>query len=84
MSKYIVFSKPSCPFCVKAVELLKEKKAVNSVVNFNGSMEQQVLLSEIKSAYDYETVPMIFKRDGNSVQFIGGYTDLVEHFSQDG
>ena len=84
MNRYIVFSKPQCPYCIKAVELLKEKGVVNSVVNFNDSMDQQIILSEVKAAYDYKTVPMVFKRDGDSVQFIGGYTDLVEHFSQDG
>ena len=31
----------------------------------------------MKDAYDWKTVPMIFSRVGNVINFIGGFTDLV-------
>ena len=44
------------------------------IVNF--SDDQTELLSEIKDAYSWPTVPMIFRREKNEIEFIGGYTDL--------
>ena len=39
-------------------------------------------LKLLKEAYSYETVPMVFKREGDQINFIGGYTDLVKHFDE--
>ena len=47
------------------------------VVNFEP--DQQQVLQEIKDAYQWPTVPMIFRiNDDKKVDFIGGYTDLCE------
>ena len=72
--RYILFIKETCPFCVKAVNLLEEKGLSYKVVNF--LPEQQQLLREIKEAYSCSTVPMIFERNGADISFIGGFTDL--------
>jgi glutaredoxin len=77
--RYILFTKKSCPFCTKAVDFLEQTKADYSEVVFDQDQEQKVL-QEIKDAYEWSTVPMIFSREGNSIKFIGGYTDLVELF----
>ena len=44
--------------------------------------DQESVLTEIKDAYDWPTVPMIFQIDDDKkINFIGGYSDLVEHAS---
>tara|TARA_R100000008_G_scaffold34486_1_gene19504 strand:- start:5128 stop:5379 length:252 start_codon:yes stop_codon:yes gene_type:complete len=75
--KYVVFCKKTCPFCVKALEVLQEKELPFYSVNFDEDSE--ILLQEMKTAYDWPTVPMIFLREDEKViKFIGGYTDLME------
>ena len=78
--KYVLFIKESCPFCVKAKEVLEQSGAELKIVNFE---EDQVgILQEIKEAYNWPTVPMIFEA-GEKINFIGGYTDLVKHFDEE-
>ena len=73
--RYILFIKEDCPFCVKAKALLDEKGLEYKLVNFSG--QQESILQEMKDAYDWKTVPMIFSRVGSVIKFIGGFTDLV-------
>ena len=75
---YIIFCKPTCPFCIKAVKILEEREETFKVVDF--SEEQAQVLAEIKGAMNWPTVPMVFHRNGPAIRFIGGYTDLVKHF----
>jgi len=74
--RYILFVKGNCPFCNDAVKLLEQKNMPYNVVNFDS--EQEGVLTEIKKAHEWETVPMIFYRDGSDIKFIGGYTDLQQ------
>ncbi len=78
--RYILFIKKECPFCVKAIQFLEEKKIEYSLVNFNH--EQESILQEVKNAYNWKTVPMIFSRDNDLVKLIGGYTDLIKLFGE--
>ena len=75
-SKYVLYVKSTCPFCIKAQELLnicdKEDRTVNLDAN-------PVLFESMKQAWDWKTVPMVFEFSGNepsNTKFIGGYTDL--------
>tara|TARA_B100000131_G_scaffold278672_1_gene283352 strand:- start:2883 stop:3131 length:249 start_codon:yes stop_codon:yes gene_type:complete len=81
MDRYIIFSKPGCPFCVSAVQLMQERDLEFGEVVFEP--EQENILAEIKKVHDWRTVPMIFKRVGNDVKFIGGYTDFLDHLGID-
>ena len=72
--RYILFVKNSCPFCSDAIELLEREDLSYRVVNFD--FDQEEVLTEIKKAYDWGTVPMIFYREGQDIKFVGGYTDL--------
>ena len=72
--RYILFAKKTCPFCIKAEALLKKNNLLYNVVNFE--LSQEGVLSEIKKAHNWNTVPMIFARDGANIKFIGGFTDL--------
>jgi|TARA_R100000005_G_C4990501_1_gene197941 glutaredoxin len=73
---YKLIVKNSCPFCVSAISLLKEKNLLYSVTSVDGNPE---LLREAKANYNWQTVPIITKVDHNGTMFIGGYTDLKEH-----
>ena len=72
--RYILFIRDNCPFCDSAIELLAEKKLPFKIVRFD--KRQTTALNEVKAAYDWDTVPLIFKREGNNITFIGGFTDL--------
>jgi len=74
---YIIFCKPTCPFCTEAVKLLEEKEKNFKIVNFQE--DQQQILEEVKDAMEYPTVPMIFLRSGQAIEFVGGFTDLEKH-----
>lgn len=79
--RYILFVKEACPFCVKAKQLLEERCLPYKQVNF--SEQQEDILADIKDAYSWKTVPMIFYRDGDGIEFVGGYTDLTKHVEDD-
>ena len=75
--RYIIFMKDDCPYCVDAIELLKSKCLSYKSIVFNE--DQDNILSEVKDAYQWNTVPIIVSRNGDNIKLIGGYTDLVEH-----
>jgi glutaredoxin len=77
--KYIVFSKNTCPYCIKTIELLRERNLPFHVVNFEEA--QSSVLEEVKTAYDWPTVPLILKKNEGSIEFVGGHTDLLEFLS---
>jgi len=79
--RYILFIKKECPYCVKAQALLDEKEIIYKAVNF--SLEQDKILSEIKKAYDWATVPLVFRREGQKIELIGGYTELLKSFENE-
>jgi len=72
--RYILFTKEECNFCSRAVELLLQEQLPFNIINFEP--EQEGVLSEMKKAYEWATVPMIFFRNGQDIKFIGGFTDL--------
>ena len=78
---YIVFGTDQCPFCEKAADELENRGLKYKSVCFDDS--QKTVLKEIKDAYEWKTVPMIFQREGNNIQFIGGCNDLIKHLEQD-
>jgi glutaredoxin len=78
--RYVVFATKTCPFCIKAKELIEANEKEIRVVNFEE--DQMSVLQEIKEAHNWPTVPMIFKVDDDrSITFIGGYTDLIEYLA---
>ena len=79
MSRYIVFSKPTCPFCIKAKELFEEQKLEYTMVEVGDTWNQ------VKEAFQWKTVPMILEVENDVLyHFIGGYTDLVEYLDIEG
>ena len=71
--KAVVWSKASCPYCVKAISLLTLKgySIEERKLEFGWNREQ--LFEAVPNA---KTVPQIFL-DG---EYVGGYDNLVKHF----
>tara|TARA_R110000824_G_scaffold219453_2_gene406374 strand:- start:214 stop:507 length:294 start_codon:yes stop_codon:yes gene_type:complete len=75
-----VYSKSDCPFCDKVVEVLREKKREFTVTVMD---DAPVRLHELKTAYEWETVPIVIACAPHGEKyFIGGYTDLVTAMEQ--
>lgn len=71
--KAIVWTKTSCPFCVKAKNFLTEKGILWEERNIEKNWTKEELLQSVPNA---RTVPQIFIDN----KHIGGYTDLVDYF----
>jgi len=80
---YILFVKTTCPYCHMAVDLLEEKNIPYKKIILG---DKSLLLEEIKTAFDWKTVPIIFFKKNerfpetslfkDMYKLIGGYTDL--------
>ena len=76
MDEFVIITVPGCPWCEKAVSLVRSKQYPLEVKKMAWGKE----LREVQSKHEgWKTVPMVY-RDG---EFIGGYTDLVEYFKND-
>lgn len=69
MSKVLIYSKKSCPFCVRAKALLDRKGVPYEEIDAEGNDELRVWLAE---ASGQKTVPQIFV-DGRP---LGGFSDI--------
>ena len=75
-TKYVVYVKDTCPFCIKAQELLRIHEKEYQVISLDAN---PVLLENMKKAWTWKTVPMVFEftdNDPSATKFVGGYTDL--------
>jgi glutaredoxin len=83
---FTIYSKgESCPYCVKAEQMLTEKKIPHKIVMIPSEMSRDDLLAMVSSVNKKVTtknltVPQIF-REGEigSRVYIGGYEDLARH-----
>lgn len=82
MSETIVYSKPSCPSCVKAKKLLDDRQIPYEVKDLGVDIQPQELfdLFEAKGLPQPRTAPQIFL-DG---KYIGGYEQLVAYIEDTG
>lgn len=71
--KAIVWSKPACPYCVMATNLLKNKGYEIEERKIGSGWTKEQLLESVPMA---RTVPQIFLDN----EHIGGYDNLVKHF----
>ncbi len=71
---YYVVGRQSCPFCVKAKDLL-ERKSIP--VLFRDLEDNRGLLQEYSNKFSWNTVPMVFfVSTDDEYEFVGGFTDL--------
>ena len=80
MNKYIIYSKPSCGYCMQAKQLLEmeqlpfEYKQLGTHYN----LDELMTLSP-----DAKSFPQIFVVDKNgNKELIGGFNNLVEYLNQ--
>lgn len=72
-----IFTKPTCPHCIKAKSLLNTKniKYTEHILGQNG-VTKETIEQKIGGNAQVKTVPQIFI-DG---KYIGGCDDLMKHF----
>jgi len=73
-----IYSKPNCPFCVRAKKLLDEKGI--GYVEESAVEKRDELINRVTAITGVapRTVPQIWLED----VYIGGYENLVEHFKK--
>jgi glutaredoxin len=78
--KATMYSKITCPYCVKALEILEENGIKVTEIKVNKDISPDDFKSKINDLTGkvVTTVPQIFIDD----QYIGGCDDLVEHFNK--
>ncbi len=65
--KIIIYTLPTCPYCIKAKLFLDQKNIPYTEIIVNNQIKKQLIKKN-----GQKTVPQIFIND----QFIGGYNDL--------
>lgn len=65
-----IYTSTSCPYCIGAKEMLRQKNIPFEEIDVSTDFELRQKLSDENDGY--QTVPMIFV-DG---EFIGGFTEL--------
>ncbi|MDD9331700.1 MAG: glutaredoxin domain-containing protein [Wolbachia sp.] len=78
--KVVIYTKPRCPYCIKAKELLEKKGVEYKEVDVDRETPEGTKpFEEIKSKYDVKTVPQIFIIDESGyVHHIAGNDKLQE------
>lgn len=79
--RYLVYSKPGCPYCDKAKALLDMKGVSWREINLE-TTEQQA--SFIDGLQGWRTFPAIFEldtADGKPIRFVGGFDSLLAEAS---
>lgn len=75
-----IYSKTSCPYCIRAKVLLSQKNIPYQEHILSGSITKADIEKKLKSLginTEVKTVPQIFYTDkNNKVHYIGGYTEL--------
>jgi glutaredoxin len=78
----IIYSKPSCPYCVKAKQLLQDRKIefVEHTLGVDIQADELFALFEGKGLERPRTAPQIFINN----EYIGGYDQLVTYIEETG
>lgn len=71
----IVYSKPNCPYCLKAKQLLSNKKVDYNEIVIGKDIEREEFLSTFPNV---KSVPFITLGNGHH---IGGYSDLEKYYA---
>jgi len=71
MTTPVIYTTPTCPYCIRAKDLFKEMGVEYEEKNVLDNQEEHSKLAE---KYNWMTVPMIFIGD----EFVGGYDDLAK------
>lgn len=69
MTQVTIYTKPTCPYCIRAKQLLSSKGVSFTDINV---AEDPEAYEQLKQRTNHKTVPQIFINE----QFIGGCDDL--------
>jgi len=69
MASITIYTKPTCPYCIAAKALLREKGATFNEISIEGDLRAAASLSQRSGRH---TVPQIYIDDYH----VGGYDDL--------
>ena len=75
MNKYIIYSKPSCGYCLQAKQLLEMEQLLFEYKQLGTHYDLDELMTLSPNAKSF---PQVFK-DG---VLVGGFSDLVEYLKQ--
>lgn len=75
LKSYKIYAKISCPYCVKLVQEMINKK-LNFFVEFLDDMPEK--LQQKKNFYDHQTVPIVVLRDKETETLIGGCEETLK------
>lgn len=73
MNNVLIYGTATCPYCVRAKQLLEAKGLVYTEIRVD---QDDAAREEMMSLSGRRTVPQIFIND----EHIGGYDDLCEYF----
>ena len=80
MSKYTIYSKPSCGYCLQAKDLLTMEQLPFDYLTLGTHYSLDELMTLAPNAKSF---PQIFVVDKNgNRELVGGYSELVEHLKQ--
>lgn len=71
-SDWIIYTRPNCPYCKDAKNLLKANKKKFKAINVTSKNREML----IKKSKNYPGVPIIFYKN----KFIGGFDELKKKF----
>mgnify|MGYP003117088147 CR=1 FL=1 len=72
---FIIYGKKKCSFCEKAVKLIRNEGFDFRYFSMDEKLDD---LKHLSTIYDWRTVPLILKVEGDIEEFIGGYDDLIK------
>jgi len=74
MSTYMIFGKPSCPYCDRAKQLLSKYNIEYTYIDLSLDEDR---LKQFKEQ-GFRTVPIIYIDD----KYIGGFNELQDHLME--
>ena len=81
MNKYIIYSKPSCGYCLQAKQLLEMEQLPFEYKQLGTHYNLDELMTLAPNAKSF---PQIFVVDENgNKELVGGYNDLAESLKQE-
>lgn len=74
MKSYKIYAISSCPYCIKLLQEMIDKKQTFFVEFMDG---KEKLLKEAKEQYKHPTVPIVILRENDEEKLIGGCTETL-------
>ena len=76
--RFIIIGRSTCPFCVRAIDYCKEKKAQYKFLDY---VSDTIILEDYKQFHNQTTVPIILANNLKTgyTKKVGGYSDLLEY-----